>query len=1129
MKSTQTLLLLCISMISHLCYAQTFRQHSVLAEGSFYKLGVAGKGLYRIDYDFLLKNGIDPKSINPKHLRLFGNRGGMLPQGNNVPVMDDLAEIAILVSGEEDGSFDKEDYMLFYAEGPDRIYYDDAAQRFVVEKNLYDDQNYYFLKVDQQPGKRISGQLGLAYGWGIVIETYDDVIHHEKDLTNILKSGRYWYGEEFSDEQQTLSLNFLVPGIVEGEEMIMHAAVVSRATEKSHFTFSWAGRETGSIEVEAAQATLYGYKAREKQQQFSVPVHQTPDSVVNLQIHYETSSGHAGYLDHITLQMKRKLALYGAATFFRSLQAREQYIGEYRVNHVTQHDLIWDITNPLNVKSQEFNIQQQQASFKVYTDTLKEFVVFRKDYDFPAPEFMQPVSPQDLHALLAPNLLIVTTDLFQQEAQRLAQFRREHDKLSTAVVLTEHIYNEFSSGRQDVSATRNFIRMLYERSDQLRYVLLFGDASYDYQQRVEPNTNHVPTYQSYNSMHDVHSYASDDYFGFLETHEGVWAETGNNYQNEHDLEVGIGRLPVNTIEDARAVVDKLLHYSSHGDSFGDWRKNIVFVADDGDNNKHQLQSDYLASFLEEHYPELNSTRIFLDAYPQEDNSAPEVRKVIDQQIARGALMVDFIGHGGETAWTNENILDVEMINHWSNYDRLPLLLTATCEFGRYDDPKRSSGAELALLNPKGGAIGLLTTTRPVFSNTNFMLSSSFYQTAFKPSKNEPLLRLGDIFRIAKNKSIAGTVNRNFSLLGDPSMRLAYPQKQVVLETINGKPVTGADSLLPLQPVTVSGTINHQNRVDSTFNGKVQITFFGHASEITTLGDEGSEMMMSFQNREQKLFKGTASVKNGKFTAHFILPKSIPEDWKNGKISFYAVNERQTEDAAGSYTSLLLGGSPMNEDADHVPPEIQLYLNDERFISGNPVYPQPVLIAKLRDESGIDISGQPHGIQAIIDDDPEQYFILNDWYEASLDDFTQGSIAFPVSVLSPGKHILTLQASDIYGNTSQKSIVFSIVNDSIPIASNFTAYPNPTAGATNFSFFYSQPHEIQVSLTLYSGLGQPVFQTRQHLQPDENGYVTLHWGKGDSARMIPGLYVYRLMIENKDQSAQLIGEGKLIIR
>lgn len=1123
------MLLLWLGIISWVCDAQTFPQSSILAEGSFYKMAVGKKGLYRIDYDFLQKNGINPESINPKHLRLFGNRGGMLSQLNSSPVMDDLSEIAISVAGEEDGRFDKEDYILFYAEGPDRCYFDEEEQRFVVEKNLYDNQNYYFLKIDQQPGKRMLTQPNLLYGWGGVIETYDDIIHHEQELTNLLKSGRQWFGEAFSQEQNSISLNFALPGLVAGEEINMYAAVVSRATRNSYFTFSWEGGEIETIEVDAAQATLYGYKARQQQKQFSFPLQEVTDSVLSLQISYESTSAQAGYLDYITLHTKRRLALYGSANFFRSLQTLEQYVSEYKVNDVNHRSLIWDVTDPFEVKQQQFDLHQQQAVFKCYADTLQEFVVFQEEFPFPAPEFIKAVPAQNLHALSTPNLLIITAEPFLEEAQRLARFRTDHDGLSTAVVLTEQIYNEFSSGRQDISAIRNFIHILYERSDQLRYVLLLGDASYDYQQRIEPNTNHVPTYQSYNSIHDIHSYASDDYFGFLESHEGAWPETGSNQQNEHDLELGIGRIPVNTVEEASAVVDKLLHYGSHREVFGDWRKNVVFVADDGDQNKHQLQSNYLASFLEQQYPDLNVTRVFLDAYPQEGNSAPEVRKVIHQQIAKGALIMDFIGHGGETAWTNENILDVAMIDQWTNYNKLALLLTATCEFGRYDDPKRNSGAEIALLHPTGGAIGLLTTTRPVFSNTNFILSSSFYQTAFEPAEDGQILRLGDIFRITKNNSIAGTVNRNFSLLGDPSMQLTFPEKKVILETINGKPAIGADSLRPLQSVTLSGVIHDKNELDAAFNGKVHVTFFGHTTEITTLGNEGAETVMTFENREQKLFKGAASVKDGKFTAHFILPKKIAEDWKKAKISFYAVNEMLTEDAVGSYTDLFLGGNPTEVMADHTAPEIELFLNDERFLPGSPVYPQSLLFAKLHDESGLDITDHAHGIQATMDHDPAQSFILNDWYEASLDDFRRGSVSFPLPTLSPGQHELTLQASDIYGNTSQKSISFIVVNDSIPIVSNLVVYPNPTAGDTDFSFFYSQPDNLLVSLTLFSSLGQPIFQTRQQLHPDEKGYVTLHWEMEEHLQVMPGFYFYRLMIENKGQSAKMIGKGELIIR
>ena len=478
------------------------------------------------------------------------------------------------------------------------------------------------------------------------------------------------------------------------------------------------------------------------------------------------------------------------------------------------------------------------------------------------PVFTEKIVYQDVLNQKAPDLLIITTEALRNQAQRLAQFRQEHDGLTTQVTLLPDIYRAFSAGRQDITAIRNYIRHLYNQGDALRYVLLFGDASYNYLSS-ENNTNVVPTYQSYESLHNVHSYASDDYFGFLESPEGEWRETTQALP--HDLDVAVGRLPVNTPEEATAVVDKLIHYASSPETFGKWKQQLLFVADDGDENKHQRRSDFLASQAESQTI-FHAERLFMDAYPQEERSAPLIREKLDQQINKGVFLVDFIGHGGETAWTDERILDLPMIDSWKNYDRLPIFLTATCEFGRYDDPRRQSGAERALLHSEGGAIAMLTTARPVFTGANFEISSAFYEVFTQKSSREartgPPMRLGDIFRETKNRGVSGTSNRNFTLLGDPSMALAIPERTATITNWQTSPAAG-DTLRPLQQVILQGEIQHNDNQDAQFNGVVYLDFFAQPKQKSTLGTEGAEVL-AYSDQSARLFQGESQCKGGSF-------------------------------------------------------------------------------------------------------------------------------------------------------------------------------------------------------------------------------------------------------------------------
>ncbi len=728
---------------------------------------------------------------------------------------------------------------------------------------------------------------------------------------------------------------------------------------------------------------------------------------------------------------------------------------------------------------------------------------------------------QNLLALATPDLLIVTSSPLQEEAERLAQFRRQHDSLRVAVVTLPQIYHAFSGGRQDVTAVRNFIRHLYRSDAQspLRYVLLFGDATYDYR-RASATT--VPTYQSRQSLHNVYSYASDDYFGFMDANEGYWPEQGSGI-NGYTIEVGIGRLPVNTPEEARTVVDKLIHYASAPEATGPWRQEVLFVADDGDANKHQHQSDFLASWLEKEQPQQSVQRLFMDAYPQKEDRAPAVRERLNRAVARGVGLVDFIGHGGETAWTNEQILDLEMIEDWRNYDRLPVLVTATCEFGRYDDPRRASGAEVALLSADGGAIAVFTTSRPVFTSTNFQTSTAFYEAAFGTDTSDR--RLGDIMRITKNRSVAGALNRNFVLLGDPSMRYAPPRPRVTLTTLtaHGQPT---DTLRPLDHVWIQGQVADANgALDEAFSGTVYIDLLAAPREVTTLGQEGEGRTMTYQNRDFRLFRGQATVRNGRFVTEFVLPKNTVSTYGAGKFTFYAQDDARRQEASGAHP-VVVGGDPSPAAADNTPPSVALFFNREGQPVPSTLHPNPTLIVRLEDEHGINLADEAHGLRLVLDE--WQEFSLNDDYEAALDAPGRGRATFRLPDLVEGSHTLRVRASDTYLNTTERSLSFRIVGDSVLLLQNVVVYPNPTAGAINLSFTLGEQVALgHAELQVYTPQGTMVYRRTIELVSGQESY-TVSDELPRSGAALPGLYLYRLTVYDA-QGAHQQHSGKLLLQ
>ena len=1097
------MLLLLVDLL--VAYRMGYAQSSVLAEGDWHQIAVTQDGVYRLDRTFLESHGIIAPSDSLHRLRVYGSGNGMLPQANDAPTPDELRELSRWTSPADD-------YLLFYGQGPDQTYYDADRELYRVEKHLYDTANYYFLSLADRPAPPLATRPSLAFGSGILITERQVVYHHERQLTNLLGSGRRWLGEAFSRDEPELSVTFPTS---EASSATLEASVSSRATSRSTFEVSVDGAPPTTLRVDAAQQGLYGYQARSTTE--FIPLAALTDHPT-VTLRYQDRTEKTGYLDYFTLNVREPLTYRQHPLPFSDPRARRGGLHRYQITNTPASLTLWDVTDPHAVQQQAYQWQDSTLSFRTVADTLRRFVLFDPAAAFPSPRYGSPVSNQNLSGLASPTLLIITAPALQPEAERLADFRRQHDSLSVAVVTTPQIYRAFSSGRQDVTALRNLVRTLYQRDSVLRYVLLFGDASYDYLNSPDAT---VPTYQSRQSFHNVYSYASDDYFGFLDPAEGVWAEQGTG-ANSHALDLGIGRLPVGTLEEARIMVDKLIHYAS---AQGPWRQNVLFVADDGDYNKHQHQSDFLASWLEKEQPPWSVQRLFMDAYPQQDDKAPAVRDQLDRAVERGVGLVDFIGHGGETAWTNEQILDLEMIKGWKNYDRLPVLLTATCEFGRYDDPQRASGAEVALLSPTGGAIALFTTSRPVFTSTNFQTSTAFYETAFGAS-DAASLRLGDIIRITKNRSVAGALNRNFVLLGDPSMRFIDSPSRVTVTalTANGQV---ADTLRPLDRVVLQGQVaGTDGAIDTSFDGTVSVDLFAAPREIATLGQEGGDRVMTYLNRDFRLFRGQVSVRRGTFSLEFTLPKNTKQTFGLGKFILYAQHDAQTQEASGART-VVVGGEPITAIQDNTPPSVELFFNREvRPVPGT-LHPNPTLIVRLSDEHGINLADEAHGLRLVLDE--WQAFSLNDDYEAVRDAPGQGRATFRLPDLVAGSHTLRVLASDTYLNTAERSLTFRIVGDSVLLLQDVVVYPNPTEGDINVSFTLGERVVPgQVELQVFTAQGTSVYRRTIELASGQASYSLSDELPRSGAAALPGLYLYRLTVYDQ-QGAQQQHSGKLLLR
>jgi hypothetical protein len=724
-----------------------------------------------------------------------------------------------------------------------------------------------------------------------------------------------------------------------------------------------------------------------------------------------------------------------------------------------------------------------------------------------------------LHAELNHDYIIVTYPDFVEQANELADFHRSNSGLDVFVTTLEPIYHEFSSGRQDVSAIRDFVRAVYlnsEESAKLKYLLLFGDASMDYLLREDNNTNMVPTWQTYESFNPISSIATDDFFGFLDEDEGDF--------NYDVVDIGIGRFPVVSVTEAQNMIDKIKHYKSNsGAVMADWRNTICFIADDEDNNTHIRQADELSILVDTIYPMANLDKIYVDAYTQESTPAgqryPKVNEAINERVEKGSLIISYTGHGGEVGWGQERYLDIPDIQSWTNYDKLPVFLTATCEFARYDDPDRVSAGELIFLNNKGGGISLFTTSRATYAGSNFVVSTNFYKNALKRD-NGSYLTMGEILKRTKiasgSGSAVGNVNK-FVLLGDPALTINLPEKNIkITSVINNGSQQETDTIQALSNITIKGEISDENnQLMSNFNGVVYPTIYDKPTSINTLGNDSGSPVFEFDLQKNILYKGLANVENGKFEFTFIVPKDIAYKYGNGKISLYA--EDGAIDANGYDNDIIIGGFDDFSTEDHEGPEITLFIDNTNFINGGITNENPVLLAFVQDENGINTTGNGigHDISATLDADPNNVKILNDYYVSDANSYKSGVISFPFFGIEDGAHTLELKVWDIHNNSNKASIDFVVASSGAMALDQLFNYPNPVIDFTTFSFEHNQSGEnMDVIIDIYSMDGKQVTRLKESFLADSYRNNEIKWDVTDQngSKISKGIYVYKVSVQ-----------------
>ncbi|OYU67340.1 MAG: hypothetical protein CFE22_04525 [Cytophagaceae bacterium BCCC1] len=1083
-------------------------QKSVLSEGEWIKVSVRKSGTYKIDYTFLKKNASNFKTIDPQKIRVFVGNIKSLPQNNSSERTKDLRQIPVLIN-DLNRKLDINDQILFYAESPHEEFFDSFSSRIRHKLNAYSDENFYFINIGKEDAIKIE-TLPTTQSNSSPIQVLTYFTYEEKERKNLLSSGRNWFGEFFynnyslnltnPDAQSDIRLNMSILGMGRSDQTlnlkIGEESITNLTLPKSFYN-------------SADNYARYNRVSNHTDFELNIP---KSKANANLELSLSTAgSANAGaYMDYYEIQYERNIT-YNPTEAIKYWYLKKSRETTFRLNRMDKNTEVWLVDNAF--KPSRFSLKNDGTFGEDLNDSeTKQIIVFDKE-SVETPTFIEKVANQSIIDHNTPNLLIVYPEKFRAEAERLMIFKKQTQNIDVLGFSTKEIYNEFSSGKLDPTAIRDFCRHFWLKDKtKLKHLLLIGDATFDYKNNNEigyvDTKNFVPTYQSRESLEPIYSFSSDDYFGFLEDHEGDWSEGFSqkniwisNRDNDHTMDIAVGRLPAKTLFEAKGLISKIINYQNAEIKNGDWKTKIAYVADNRDYNIHQQDAESLSQLSKSAYGGFQLEKIYLDQFPiSTNNTAPKATEAIDNVLRNGSFLVNYNGHGSEDGWANEKLLTIADIQNFRNPTKLPIFFTATCQFGKFDNPALVSGAELALLNPSGGCIALLTTTRPVYSSTNERINSAFYNNISNAKT------LGELFVLTKNQSIEGEINRNFSLLGDPSQLLPEFKNHVELLKVNDKQPNG-QVLKALEKIQVVG------KTEKKITGKIKVTVFDKPTQDVTLGTFGDGPKFSYYSSEKKLFEGLYAINHGEFMAQIILPKDQAFGSGKGLMTFYAINEDSTENIYGYFNDFILSHQTKAESEDNTGPEVKISQNSNELI-----------IFEIFDENGINISDfdANHKMQIVLDD--TLIIVANELYTPSQSAY-QGFVNFYVGNLTSGKHKLKFIVYDSHNNKTEKSFEFNIEKPEFAIV-NYLNYPNPFSNYTNLIFKHNRlGNDILAHLMVYDIFGKTIVDYQKSCKNcEEKIEFGLDFeGKTD----IPSQLYYKINLLSVSENETTQSSGRLI--
>lgn len=1116
-------ILLLFVCFTHVLWAQ----NSPLAKGKWAKLAVNKQGIFKLTGAQMRSLGFS-FPITSSQIQLFSFNAAMLTESVPANPSNGLTENAIKINDGGDGQFDDADYFLFYTSGPVQWKQSGSENAGKHFSRTVNDSVFYYLTIGLN-GKRIGVQNTVA----TVFENRNIFTQHllfEKDTISFLNSGKTFWGLPMgvgAGKQNALPFLASTNNMNSASKIDCFAHVASTSYQVGgQLDFYWNDQLTHTTKLQPVSGMLFDDIAKEAIDSFTNTGNVNWPNKSTLKVTYSSASTTAtGWIDYLELFINKPIGFWQDSTLSFGIEKDFQkgQVVNCLIQDIDASAIIWNVTNAQNPLQINWQTQPNNGgSFFQKTDSAQAFFSVKNNV-FESPFLLGAVANQNLLGPLGEvNYIIISAPAFLEQAKKYQQFQLTQFGRKTMVFDARSIYPDFSGGEPSPIAIRNFIKYLKNAAVKNNYkapeyLLLLGMGNFN---AKKMNLDfELPVYENNNSVSILSSFATDDFYAILSDGDDI-----NNYNGIQNLGLAVGRIPARTVAEADSAITKLINYQSNKKG-GAWENKITWIADDGDYNLHLQDAEAIVAHLQAKAPHWNHNKLYLDLFSAvastSGNTYPLANNNLQQSVQDGTLLINYTGHGNYLRLSEEGVITQTQFDNWNNRDKLPLLVTASCNFAPYDQPGLNAIAWDAFMKNGKGIIGLVAANRLVFAYSNKQINDLFIQQLLVNDSAGNLMGIGKALQKAKimNWAMGGDrVNDfKFSVIGDPALVLAHPNNQLIAQTMNGIKFKTNDTLLSGNTYQLKGVVQEGGKTKTDFNGLLSLTIYDALKYKNTLANQSTSMMVPIGVQDQVLFKGVSTVKNGVVTADFILPIQVSNMANPIRIELAASSG--INDAIQVYDSIYVKPSNLLNQKDTVGPQIKAYLNEPYFKNGNWAAPNSTLHIQLKDSAGIQTSGNAlgHDLAIWIDQNPVP-IVLNNYFVADIDLYQSGSILFALPTLQEGNHVIVIKAWDLLGNGSKDSLFFEVPKTNTPNYTHAFAFPNPVQTQAKFGFETNQVGKsLAIQLDLLSSSGQVLYSKSILLENTLTKFYMDWDGKTSSGNTLsPGVYYYRFTIQyNKE--------------